>query len=199
MARAPKPDEMVPTWCQPCIFGEHENCYDKAWVGTFSRGGPEGSCECRHKLNHQVPPEFVDTCRESVSPEMWHGSHPCGKKVKPGYVVVRRPTWGGMKAETREFPACGIHGAAFRRRQANDQKRAEEYAASDARRTRDKESKRAAEDWVRRLQEEHGVSSHVAQVEGRHTGAVAVQGEWLHGILTELATLQREMGLDPTT
>jgi hypothetical protein len=174
--------------CIPCQYGEHVNCRHAMDGPRFTRDHPKGTCKCEN-ANH--PP--ATGCRANIA--AGYDSSQCDRPIKGEW--EERCTFGSIHDHgTYMRPLCGVHLGARRRRATNDLVRKAQWEAERREWDRDDENERVAQDYVAKLLAEFGLKTEVAKVNGRHTGAVAIQGETLFGLMTELRTWRYEMGIN---
>jgi hypothetical protein len=167
------------TSCLPCTRGAHVLCRHYPDGPRFARGDKSEPCNCESS-GHTIT---LDSCSANVDSSF--GSHRCGKGVK-GTAPVSY-TWGMSHAfgptDNIDVPVCGVHAAAYRRRQANESARLEAEAARRAQRDRDAETTRSLEETAARLRpllEKLGIRPDLLRVDAH---ALALPGEALESLV----------------
>lgn len=174
--------------CIPCLNGEHAGCRHNPDGPAFGRAPQDQPCRCEttgHRLGD-------GTCSDCRTGERGFSYRRCGKPAKGTWEETDQFTGSFLDRErgTHQVERCGIHLNGLRKRAENDARWRAESAERDAARERASENRQAAEDWARRLRDEHGVG---ATAVGEH---VTVNAENLHALLVRYEGLLRDVGVD---
>lgn len=121
----------------------------------------------------------------------WTEFSTCGR-VAVGEISARFK----RRPDEKTAAACQLHITVERKRKERDAAMRAEWTARGEENRREAENRKAAEDYCARLAS-YGIKADPAEVDGRYTGAVAIQGETAVRLVEEVDQLRRELGLPP--
>lgn len=129
-------------------------------------------------------------CEVVTNPHQYHYVT-CANPAKEGALA---PGGSVLPSATDLVPACGVHAAAWKRRQENDRKLHEKLAAQRESWDRERQLNQASKEWAERLTEEWGLDFHPTR-SSEHL-LVSTNPEKLHAFLTALSNVARDaMGM----
>lgn len=176
--------------CYPCYDGEHDACRHRPDGPRFGRAAEGTPCLCEQHEHAGG----AGTCSDHRTEN--YASYRCGRPAK-GTVTIRGSFRSEGRSETVEVERCGIHLAGLRKRAEHEARRAAERAQEEADERSAEQMEAASAEWARRLREELGIVADPVQYQGKATKLrVIVQPERLHGQITELLDLLREVGIE---